>query len=110
MMVLILLSMYNVLILLLCTASKIEAAVRGHSLHVLLLTAMSLSSLVPSPPPPPPMPIQRRALIPPSAGYSDCDNQEPQPPTFATKRQLVNHCKEPLMFEVQLLRVTAPHV
>lgn len=28
-----------------------------------------------------------------------------QMPTFATQRQLANHKSEPLMFEVQLLRV-----
>jgi hypothetical protein len=39
-------------------------------------------------------------------GYQNCERDLPQPPTFATKRQLVNHCREPLLFEVALLRVT----
>lgn len=30
-----------------------------------------------------------RAFIPPELGYKDCKKDEPQPPTFATKRQLV---------------------
>lgn len=46
-------------------------------------------------------------LIPPELGYVDgSGQQQPQPPTFATKRQLANHSKEPLLFEVQLLKVT----
>mmetsp|Transcript_5290 Transcript_5290/g.11582 ORF Transcript_5290/g.11582 Transcript_5290/m.11582 type:complete len:238 (+) Transcript_5290:31-744(+) len=49
---------------------------------------------------------KRRALVPPEVGYVDCTQQEPQPPTFATRRQLQNHCKEPLLFEVQVLRIT----
>jgi len=48
-----------------------------------------------------------RALIPANLGYQDCGKDQPQPPTFATQRQLTNHCKEPLLFEVALLRVTA---
>jgi FKBP-type peptidyl-prolyl cis-trans isomerase len=46
-----------------------------------------------------------RALIPPEHGYLDT-SMEPQPPTFAAKRQIVNHSKEPLLFEIQLLKVT----
>lgn len=34
------------------------------------------------------------------------DLQEPQPPTFGTKRQLQSHCTEPLLFELEMLRVT----
>jgi hypothetical protein len=49
---------------------------------------------------------KRRALIPASAGYSDCGRDEPQPPTFGTKRQLQSHCTEPLLFELELLRIT----
>jgi hypothetical protein len=49
---------------------------------------------------------KRRALIPPELGYATNPNAaQPQPPTFATKRQLLNHAKEPLLFEVQLLKV-----
>jgi FKBP-type peptidyl-prolyl cis-trans isomerase len=47
---------------------------------------------------------KRRALIPPALGYTSQELQ-PQPPTFATKRQLVNHSQEPLIFEVQMLKV-----
>ncbi|KAG1672794.1 hypothetical protein FOA52_002782 [Chlamydomonas sp. UWO 241] len=50
---------------------------------------------------------KRRALIPREAGYSDCGTQEPQPPTFGTKRQLQAHCTEPLLFELEVLRVTS---
>jgi len=48
-----------------------------------------------------------RALIPPSVGYGDCSADKPQPPGYATTRQLLNHCREPLLFEVALLRVTS---
>lgn len=34
-----------------------------------------------------------------------CPPMLPQMPTFATQRQLENHKSEPLLFEVQLLRV-----
>jgi FKBP-type peptidyl-prolyl cis-trans isomerase len=47
---------------------------------------------------------KRRALIPPEVGYAGLAS-EPQPPTFATKRQLENHKSEPLLFELQLLKV-----
>ncbi|MEW5317027.1 MAG: hypothetical protein WDW38_008359 [Sanguina aurantia] len=50
---------------------------------------------------------KRRALIPPQVGYLE-ESMEPQvsgPPTFGTKRQLLVHSKEPLLFEVQMLRV-----
>lgn len=40
-----------------------------------------------------------RALVPPELGYTSSALQ-PQPPTFATKRQLANHAREPLLFEV----------
>ena len=58
---------------------------------------------------------KRRALIPPKLGYTpfkeEFANQpksltlEPIPPTFATKRQLLNHCKEPLLFEIQVVKI-----
>lgn len=49
---------------------------------------------------------KRRALIPPALGYvSNPNNAQPQPPTFATKRQLLNHANEPLLFEIQLLKI-----
>lgn len=47
---------------------------------------------------------KRRALVPPAVGYSSMA-LAPQPPTFATKRQLEVHRAEPLLFEVLLLRV-----
>lgn len=49
--------------------------------------------------------MKRRVLIPPSAGYTEPDTQEPQMPTFATKRQLAVHAAEPLLFELQVLKV-----
>jgi FKBP-type peptidyl-prolyl cis-trans isomerase len=49
---------------------------------------------------------KRRILVPAELGYSDdVDHLEPQPPTYSTKRQLLNHYKEPLLFEVRVLRV-----
>lgn len=45
-----------------------------------------------------------RALVPPELGYTSSALQ-PQPPTFATKRQLANHSREPLLFEVEVLRI-----
>jgi FKBP-type peptidyl-prolyl cis-trans isomerase len=52
---------------------------------------------------------KRRALIPPELGYaSDPEHAQPQPPTFATRRQLLNHASEPLLFEVQLVRIRDP--
>jgi len=51
---------------------------------------------------------KRRALVPPSAGYADAADAAPQPPTFATQRQLRNHQNEPLLFEMQVLRVRRP--
>ena len=47
---------------------------------------------------------KRRVLVPPELGFVD-DSMQPQPPTFATKRQLLNHSKEPLMFEILLLAI-----
>ena len=66
---------------------------------------------------------KRRVLVPPEQGYAaaaastgngggaaggslSCGQWEPQPPTFATQRQLQNHCTEPLLFEVEMLRIT----
>ncbi|KAF5839721.1 hypothetical protein DUNSADRAFT_18721 [Dunaliella salina] len=46
-----------------------------------------------------------RAYIPPELGWKDCKTMEPQPPTFATKRQLCNHNREPLLMEIALRRV-----
>lgn len=48
---------------------------------------------------------KRRSLIPPAAGYKAGPDLQPALPTFATQRQLLTHAAEPLIFEVQLLRV-----
>lgn len=47
---------------------------------------------------------KRRALIPPSAGYID-ENLQPIPDEFGPRRSLLSHLNEPLIFEVQLLKV-----
>jgi FKBP-type peptidyl-prolyl cis-trans isomerase len=50
---------------------------------------------------------KRRFLIPPEAGYLAAPpGAQPLMPTFGTSRQLQNHKKEPLIFEVQLRRIT----
>jgi FKBP-type peptidyl-prolyl cis-trans isomerase len=59
---------------------------------------------------------KRRALVPPRFGYNfsagaNDENAnapltlEPIPPTFATRRQLLNHRNEPLLFEIQVVKV-----
>jgi FKBP-type peptidyl-prolyl cis-trans isomerase len=48
---------------------------------------------------------KRRILVPPQYGYVTGYTQEPKMPTFATQRQLQNHSSEPLLFELQLLRI-----
>lgn len=48
---------------------------------------------------------KRRILVPPELGYAANTELLPQPPTFGTKRQLVSHSTEPLLFEVQVLKV-----
>lgn len=49
---------------------------------------------------------KRRVIVPPQLGYTGTNaDLQPQPPTFATKRQLLNHSNEPLLFEVQLLKI-----
>eukprot|EP01023_Acetabularia_acetabulum_P036376 TRINITY_DN34375_c0_g1_i1.p1 TRINITY_DN34375_c0_g1~~TRINITY_DN34375_c0_g1_i1.p1 ORF type:complete len:229 (-),score=29.02 TRINITY_DN34375_c0_g1_i1:127-813(-) len=45
-----------------------------------------------------------RALIPPNLGYVS-EELEPKMPTFAANRQIKNHKEEPLLFEIQMLRV-----
>ncbi|KAI3456777.1 hypothetical protein Pfo_013440 [Paulownia fortunei] len=47
---------------------------------------------------------KRRALIPPSVGYIS-DTLQPIPEEFGPRRSLLSHAKEPLIFEVQLLKV-----
>ncbi|PWA50813.1 FKBP-type peptidyl-prolyl cis-trans isomerase domain-containing protein [Artemisia annua] len=48
---------------------------------------------------------KRRALIPPSVGYVN-ENLGPIPDEFGPRRSLLSHVKEPLIFEVQLLKST----
>lgn len=47
---------------------------------------------------------KRRALIPPSTGYLN-ENLKPIPEEFGPRRSLLSHAKEPLIFEVQLLKI-----
>ncbi|EYU27467.1 hypothetical protein ABFS82_13G155700 [Erythranthe guttata] len=47
---------------------------------------------------------KRRALIPPSVGYVT-ETLQPIPEEFGPRRSLLSHSKEPLVFEVQLLKV-----
>ncbi|KAK9084565.1 hypothetical protein Sjap_024976 [Stephania japonica] len=47
---------------------------------------------------------KRRALIPPSVGYVNA-NLKPIPDEFGPRRSLLSHTDEPLVFEVQLLKV-----
>ncbi|VAI56472.1 unnamed protein product [Triticum turgidum subsp. durum] len=47
---------------------------------------------------------KRRALISPEVGYID-ESLQPVPEEFGPRRSLLSHAKEPLVFEVQLLKV-----
>ena len=47
---------------------------------------------------------KRRALVPPELGYVS-KGMEPQPPEFGQKRQVEVHAREPLVFEVKLIKV-----
>ncbi|KAJ3682437.1 hypothetical protein LUZ60_015010 [Juncus effusus] len=47
---------------------------------------------------------KRRALIPPEVGYVS-ENLQPIPDEFGPRRSLMSHAKEPLIFEIQLLKV-----
>uniref|UniRef100_A0A453NKR8 peptidylprolyl isomerase n=1 Tax=Aegilops tauschii subsp. strangulata TaxID=200361 RepID=A0A453NKR8_AEGTS len=47
---------------------------------------------------------KRRALIPPEVGYIE-ESLQPVPEEFGPRRSLLSHAKEPLVFEVQLLKV-----
>ncbi|CAA7025356.1 unnamed protein product [Microthlaspi erraticum] len=47
---------------------------------------------------------KRRALIPPSAGYIN-ETLKPIPDEFGPRRSLLSHANEPLVFEVQLLKI-----
>jgi len=48
---------------------------------------------------------RRRVLIPPSVGYDPDVKLEPVPPGFAARRQVINHRSEPLIFEIELLKI-----
>ena len=48
---------------------------------------------------------KRRVLVPPEQGYAVGADLQPLPPTYAAQRQILNHSKEPLMFELQLVRI-----
>ncbi|KHN01775.1 Peptidyl-prolyl cis-trans isomerase FKBP16-1, chloroplastic, partial [Glycine soja] len=50
---------------------------------------------------------KRRALIPPSVGYVN-ENLQPMPEEFGPRRSLFPHAQEPLVFEVQLLKILSP--
>ncbi|KAL2956189.1 hypothetical protein AAZX31_18G071700 [Glycine max] len=50
---------------------------------------------------------KRRALIPPSVGYVN-ENLQPIPEEFGPRRSLFSHAQEPLVFEVQLLKILRP--
>ncbi|CAK9858404.1 unnamed protein product [Sphagnum jensenii] len=47
---------------------------------------------------------KRRALVPPAVGYVDL-SLGPQPQEFGPRRSLISHANEPLVFEVQLLKI-----
>ena len=47
---------------------------------------------------------RRRVLVPPQAGWVD-GNVKPQPATFGAGRRLENHREEPLLMEVDLVRI-----
>ncbi|PON32979.1 Peptidyl-prolyl cis-trans isomerase, FKBP-type [Parasponia andersonii] len=47
---------------------------------------------------------KRRALIPPSVGYVN-ESLKPIPEEFGPRRSLMSHISEPLIFEVQLLKL-----
>ncbi|XP_031376048.1 peptidyl-prolyl cis-trans isomerase FKBP16-1, chloroplastic isoform X2 [Punica granatum] len=47
---------------------------------------------------------KRRALIPPSVGYTN-EYLKPIPEEFGPRRSLLSHANEPLVFEVQLMKI-----
>ena len=48
---------------------------------------------------------RRRILVPPEVGYLAGSDLAPKMPTFATSRQLANHRKEPLVFELEIVNI-----
>jgi hypothetical protein len=47
---------------------------------------------------------KRRILVPPNAGWVN-DDVKPRAPTFGASRRLANHREEPLLVEVDVLRI-----
>ncbi|XP_031478535.1 peptidyl-prolyl cis-trans isomerase FKBP16-1, chloroplastic [Nymphaea colorata] len=47
---------------------------------------------------------KRRAVIPPNVGYTN-ENLQPIPDEFGHRRRILSHSNEPLVFEVQLLKI-----
>eukprot|EP00242_Pyramimonas_sp_CCMP2087_P010163 CAMPEP_0198207686 /NCGR_PEP_ID=MMETSP1445-20131203/11119_1 /TAXON_ID=36898 /ORGANISM="Pyramimonas sp., Strain CCMP2087" /LENGTH=310 /DNA_ID=CAMNT_0043880811 /DNA_START=133 /DNA_END=1068 /DNA_ORIENTATION=- len=50
----------------------------------------------------------RRVLVPPRFGWAANDKLQPVPDTYGASRRLSNHKMEPLLFEVELVRVGLP--
>lgn len=48
---------------------------------------------------------RRRVLVPPEVGYLAGSGLQPAMPTFATGRQLENHKREPLVFEIEIVNI-----
>jgi len=48
---------------------------------------------------------KRRVLVPAELGYASGMDLQPTPPTYAAQRQVLNHSKEALMFELQLVKI-----
>mmetsp|Transcript_9184 Transcript_9184/g.18995 ORF Transcript_9184/g.18995 Transcript_9184/m.18995 type:complete len:157 (-) Transcript_9184:183-653(-) len=50
----------------------------------------------------------RRVLVPPRLGWAVNDKLNPKPDTFGASRRLANHLQEPLLFEIEMVRVALP--
>ncbi|KAL6204158.1 hypothetical protein ACLB2K_021426 [Fragaria x ananassa] len=51
---------------------------------------------------------KRRALIPPSVGYTN-ESLQPIPEEFGPRRSLLSHVNEPLIFECCIIEISKPH-
>jgi len=51
---------------------------------------------------------RRRVLVPANIGYDPDVKLEPVPPGFAARRQVINHRSEPLIFEIEVLKIRRP--
>lgn len=49
---------------------------------------------------------RRRVLVPPEVGYLAGSGLQPTMPTYATNRQLENHKREPLVFELEVVSIS----